>query len=256
MTPVANSSRLSAPSRTIILPFWRSGVVGVLAVIVWVACLQTSDLNQSYAAGVVMKLPEKVGNFIGKDGEISEAERTLLPSDTEFARKVYKNPENVELMASIVLSGGEKRSIHRPEICLPGQGWTISSGGVIPVKLDNGNTIEIMKLDLVREVEIAPGKKSTLRSYYLYWFVGKDRSTPSHMDRIFTTSWDRVFGRVNHRWAYVIVTSLITDNIRVGGLNADETLSMLKKFIAEATPKFQISEMNLPISDAKMSVGR
>jgi hypothetical protein len=38
--------------------------------------------------------------------------------------------------------------------------------------------------------------------------VGKDKTTDDHFERIFLTSWDRIVHRVNHRWAYVIVSSL------------------------------------------------
>lgn len=225
------------------IPYWRTIVLGSLAgAVVWL-CLQNSDLNNSTEAGVVMDLPTRVGDFVGKPGEITEAERTILPADTEFARKIYENPTGNQIMCSIVLSGGEKRSIHRPEICLPGQGWTVTSGEVIPIRLNNGRSLDVMKLNLSRDAQIGPGKKITIRSFYLYWFVGNDRSTPSHLDRVLLSSWDRVFHKINHRWAYNIVTATVTDNFKAGGKNAEETLEMLKDFVAEAVPEFQKSEM-------------
>lgn len=235
------------------IPIWRSIVMATLAGgVIWL-CLQNEDLNQSMEAGVVMKLPERVGDFVGEPGEITEAERTILPDDTEFARMIYKDPGGDQIMCSIVLSGGEKRSIHRPEICLPGQGWTVTSGEVVPVRLKNGRDLDVMMLTLTREAQTGPGKKVTIRSFYSYWFVGNDRSTPSHLDRIVLSSWDRIYHKINHRWAYNIVTATVMDNLKPGGKNAQETLEMLKEFIADVVPEFQKSEMRVEESGTAAS---
>jgi len=68
-------------------------------------------------------------------------------------------------------------------------------------------------------------------------------STADHKVRVLRTSWDRVFNRVNHRWAYIIVSSLVTDTMRSGGLSSEQTEKMLKDFIAEIVPTFQKSEI-------------
>ena len=201
------------------------------------------DLNTASEAGVVLQLPEKVGEFVGTPGEISEAERLILPSDTEFARMTYKNPAGEIINVSIVLSGGDKRSIHRPEICLPGQGWSIGTGSVIPIPLKSGRTLEVMELDISRPIEVNPGEFRRLRSQFLYWFIGKGTTTPLHQIRIFKTSWDRVFHRTNHRWAYVIVSAIVGESLTPGGRSAVETTAILKDFIREIVPYFQISEM-------------
>jgi hypothetical protein len=145
-------------------------------------------------------------------------------------------------MASIVLAGGEKRSIHRPEVCLPGQGWFIRSGEVVPIALKDGSTLEAMKLNLEREVDAGPGKRARIKSIFLYWFVGKKAVTPHHFKRVFLTSWDRIFRQLNHRWAYVIVTSMVTEGLVRNGKDEAQTLSMLKDFTAEIVPTFMISE--------------
>jgi len=240
MTTLISNSLMDPPSsgnHWVLL--WKSLAVAALAGITIHACMRHVDLNQSSEAGVTMSLPPKVGEFSGEDGEISPAERTILPKDTEFARKTYTDRYDNQLSCSIVLSGGEKRSIHRPEICLPGQGWTIASSEEIPITLRNGEKLNVMKLTLSKEIEVGPKRRETIRGIYLYWFVGRDRSTPSHLERMLITSWDRVVNKINHRWAYVIVSATITDNIKKGGKNADETLEMLKSFISESVPSYQ-----------------
>ena len=79
-----------------------------------------------------------------------------------------------------------------------------------------------------------------MRAHYLYWFVGKDVTTPSHLRRILLTSWDNVARNVNHRWAYPSVMSLITENIEgAPGRGSEETREMLVDFIRELAPAFQ-----------------
>jgi EpsI family protein len=202
------------------------------------------DVNSDSEPGVIMHLPERVGDFVGTPEEASEAERVILPSDTEIARMRYEDPKGNAIVASIVLSGGEKRSIHRPEVCLPGQGWSIGSGSKLAVPLAGGKDMDVMMLNISRPVEARPGEIVRVRSLFLYWFVGKNTTTHDHKVRIFKTSWDRVFHKVNHRWAYVIVSSLVGDSLRPGGMSAEETTGMLKEFIRQIVPAFQKSEMS------------
>ncbi len=208
-------------------------------------CMSASELNTVAEPGVQMSLPRQIGNFYGTEEEASEAERKILPGDTEIVRMRYENIKGESITASIVLSGGEKRSIHRPEICLPAQGWTIGSGNVIPISLASGRTMDVMQLNLSRPVEIQPGVFHQIRSQFLYWFVGKDITTADHKVRIFKTSWDRVFNKTNHRWAYVLVSALVEDSIRPEGRNSEETTKMLEDFIREIVPAFQKSEMKV-----------
>ncbi|MFM8718311.1 MAG: exosortase-associated EpsI family protein, partial [Chthoniobacterales bacterium] len=174
---------------------------------------------------------------------VSPSELALLPGDTEFAKKIYQDLRGDTLTAQVVLSGGEKRSIHRPEICLPAQGWTIQSGEAVPIMLSNGRTLDVMKLTLTRQIEVAPGERRTLKSYFLYWFVGKDTTTPYHWVRLAKTNWDMVTKKIQHRWAYVIVTAPVLEGFKPGAKSDQQTLDTLKDFVRQAVPKFQLSEM-------------
>jgi len=226
-----------------LIPWWRSAVVaGLAALTIWL-CHGSTPPDVAPEAGVIMTLPTLIGEYWGTDEPVSPSELALLPGDTEFAKKIYQDLSGHSLTAQIVLSGGEKRSIHRPEVCLPGQGWSIQTGEVVPVTLDNGRVLDVMKLTLQREIEVAPGERRQLKSYFLYWFVGKDTSTPYHWVRLAKTNWDMVFKNIQHRWAYVIVTAPVLEGFRPGAKNEQETLDMLKGFIRQSVPLFQLSEM-------------
>ncbi len=183
-----------------------------------------------------MNLPRVVGGYVGQEMEVTQAEKTILPLDTEFERSVYSSLDGAEVNCQIVLSGGEKRSIHRPEICLPGQGWTIKSARPVEVKLGEGAHLEVMELTLERPVELQDGTRKSLESLFLYWFVGSDKTTAYHHERIFLTSKDRVLQNINHRWAYVVVSTPVLGSIIKGGRDHAATEAMLHEFIREITP--------------------
>ncbi|MDX2079358.1 MAG: exosortase-associated EpsI family protein [Terrimicrobiaceae bacterium] len=222
----------------------RAAIVVAVGIGVFFLCRDNPETRLASESGVVMSLPAQVGNFNGTPQEVSESERVILPGDTEFAKMLYTNFSGDQVNCQVVLSGGEKRSIHRPEICLPAQGWVKKSGSAIPVKLENGRTIDVMKLTIARPVEVQPGVRRELTSYFLYWFIGKGTTTAHHWQRILSSDWDRVVHGVSHRWAYVIVSAPILEGFTPGGKNADETLKMLTEFIGSIAPDIMKSEQS------------
>lgn len=225
--------------RTISFPLIHSMAVMVLALVTALLCIWTTPPSETTVAGVTMTLPDDIGPWWGFDETISEAEKTILPPDTEFARKEYDSVQGDKIMCSIVLSGAEKRSIHRPEICLRAQGWDIPSGQVVDVPLHSGHILKVMNLSITRPVLTVGGQKVQVPSYFMYWFVGDKVTTPYHGERLWLTSWDRIVHHVNHRWAYIFVMSPITEGLQPHGKNSTETLEMLKGFIADVVPTFQ-----------------
>lgn len=215
----------------------RIAVVVALAIITIVAFHYSGSVDSTSESGVIMTLPERVGAFQGKDQEPSEGERNVLPKDTEIVKKAYSDSSGDLINAQIVLAGAEKRSIHRPEVCLPAQGWSINRRETFPVTLADGRTITVMADYISRPVEVSPGVIRTLESIYCYWFVGNHVSTPSHAMRLLLTSWDRIVHRRNHRWAYVAVSAPVLQGFRQGGLDGEGTRKVIEAFISEAAPK-------------------
>ncbi len=218
---------------------WRSVVLLLIGFGTLALCYTTKNVSSVTEAGVNMTLPIFVDQFMGQDQEASLAEKVMLPGDTQIVKKLYSSLRGEYVTCQIVLSGGEKRSIHRPETCLPGQGWTIGAAQKVPVHLENGKTQNVMKLTLSRVVEVAEGDRRQITSNFYYWFVGKDKTTSEHRERVLLTSWDRVFHNVNHRWAYVIVSGLVPDQKRAGAKTEAQTSADLEKFIGKIAPKIQ-----------------
>jgi hypothetical protein len=77
----------------------------------------------------------------------------------------------------------------------------------------------------------------------MYWYVADNLTTPSHFERNLMSSWDRVVHNRDHRWAYVIAMSPITETFFSGGMTPEETRNMLTAFIRQIVPTFQKSEL-------------
>ena len=114
-----------------------AGVVSVAALVVSIVAHQVDVMAVSPRVGIKLAadgvnpvtLPAYLGSeWEGQAADISAIEREVLPADTGFSRKNYVSLQrpNERVFLSIVLSGRDRTSIHRPEICLVGQGWTIT----------------------------------------------------------------------------------------------------------------------------------
>jgi hypothetical protein len=109
--------------------------------------------------GIKLELPQFVGKWYGVDQKISDRELQMLAADTEFARKVYTDAAGNVIYVSIVLSGADlDNSIHRPERCLPAQGWTIADTMSLQVPLDDGKKLAVTRLHDVRQVPLRTGE--------------------------------------------------------------------------------------------------
>ncbi len=218
-------------------------VLYALLLVLLAACLWVHPAVSMSESGVNMRWPDTVMGFTGKEEPVSESERILLPADTEFAKKSFTRANGERVDAQIVLSGVERRSIHRPEICLRGQGWNVRSGEVVPVPLKSGHVLDIMVLDITRPVHLDSGSTVDLPALYAYFFVSKDAQTPKHLDRIAITNLDLLLHNKAHRWAYVIVMAQVTKGFIPGGRDRAETLDLIKEFLRDAAPEFLKSEM-------------
>jgi len=215
---------------------WRSILGLLVATGAAVAVIVSSTSHRIGTAGVKMQLPDSVGDALGFDDNL-DSEHRLLPADTEFAKKDYLSTSPTPVICEIVLTGVERSSIHRAEVCLLGQGWTILSGEevTIPLTTGLGQKARLLRLSRVRD-----GRR--FFGYFIYWYVGADRTTDDTFSRIFLTSWDQLTRGVNHRWAYVTVNSELTPD-QSGSEEAKQALvSRLIQFAAEIIPVIQKPE--------------
>src|SRR4051794_1226579 len=90
-------------------------------------------------AAIQSVLPDFIGEWYGSDQPVMQVEKDALGPDTQFVRKLYTNGKGDQIFVSIVFSGPDmSTSIHRPERCLPAQGWTIADTMVKKIPLEKG----------------------------------------------------------------------------------------------------------------------
>jgi len=189
-------------------------------------------------SGVKLELPEILGIWQGESLPITEKELAVLAKDTEFARRLYQNPFGDQIFVSIVLSGQDlDNSIHRPERCLPAQGWTIADSRALSIPLSSGQRLKVMRLHDVRDATTTDGKVFKRYNLNYYWFIGADDLTASHFERTFIDIRDRIFRGTNQRWAFVTVAADITKGLTRFGRSDDEVDRMLQEFITQLFPQ-------------------
>lgn len=196
--------------------------------------------SNSSPAGISMELPIWVGSWLGDDVEVSDKERNLLAQDTAFARKSYVSPEGDRVFVSIVLSGEDMtNSIHRPERCLPAQGWSLQSSDHRVVEVRPGKRLQFTQLLSGRPLETKNKQRAIVQNVSYYWFVGYHEMTASHIKRTMFDVRDRLLHGYNQRWAYVTVQANVTAGwIRPERTEA-ETEKMIEGFIKKLAPQLK-----------------
>lgn len=170
--------------------------------------------------------PQEINGWTGTDIPVSDVEKNFLPDDTLFVKRIYRKAGAGEVFLVVVFSGKDRRSIHRPEVCYPSQGWSIQDKTSELIDIEHPmNPLKTTRLD-VNYVK----NNTTSSDVVLYWFMGNNRITSSHFKRVLLMGYDRcVWGR-NYRWAFLRVSSTVS--LR----GNDATLGVLKQFIVDLFP--------------------
>jgi hypothetical protein len=181
-------------------------------------------------------LPTFIGTeWIGRGAEVTAVEREILPADTGYARKSYvavADPAQ-RVFVSVVLSGRDRTSIHRPELCLVGQGWSIEGATrerfAYPGRAEAGFAGTVLRVK--REVVTARGRVA-VPELVAYWFVDSERVVATNGGRFWRDAWNRLAHGRPDRWAYVLVQT---------GAGDGESAAMMRMqaVLAGTLPAFQ-----------------
>jgi len=167
----------------------------------------------------------------GRLDKVSLAERTILPPDTMITRRLYQNEKNESITVTIVLAGSEQRSIHRPQQCLPAQGFAIERSTTLAVPLDGRLPL---KLTLIRASQGIESQARQAPSMLMaYWFAGGGHETHDHFQRMAFMAWDNLVKGVRPRWAYVSLQTVAN----AGEQNAELRISQfVRQFYPMSKP--------------------
>jgi EpsI family protein len=196
--------------------------------------------NKTSPAGIAMTLPNVVGVWIGYDAAVTQKELDALAKDTQFARKIYTGPEGDQILVSIVLSGDDMtNSIHRPERCLPAQGWQMQSSASRTIQIPGGKSLGVTRLENARTVQTQDKRQLTVTNLDYYWFIGYKDMTASHLTRTEIDLRDRIMYGYSQRWAYVTIAANVTKGIWRPERTEEQTAAMLDEFIQQLAPRLQ-----------------
>jgi hypothetical protein len=180
-------------------------------------------------------LPTFLGeDWIGRRTEVSAVEKELLPPDTGYSRKTYVSLADPakQVFLSIVLSGRDRTSIHRPELCLVGQGWTIDGSFQHTFAFPGKPTRFPATILRVQKEIMTPKGRVKVPQLFAYYFVDSEATVATHWERIARDSWQRVAHARNDRWAYVVV--------QTGSAEGEETaLARMQAILDGTLPVFQ-----------------
>ncbi|HBO98525.1 MAG TPA: hypothetical protein DD637_01615 [Verrucomicrobia bacterium] len=169
----------------------------LVPVSLWQAVTPRPRLEE--APGIV---PPVLAGYAVSALPVSEAELTVLPKDTQFVKRLYVSEKGENFAVSWVIGGASKSSIHRPELCLPSQGFQMMSPHTITV---DGRSWR----------EIFLETQGTLARRFSYTFYNQAGfQTSSHVSRIWRDIWDRsILNRID-RWVMITVYGDCKDETR------------------------------------------
>lgn len=182
-------------------------------------------------------LPLKVLGFSSEPRPVTKIEVETLPKDTTFGRRRYVSKDGFWADASVVLMGRDRTSIHKPQICLDGQGWRIEKSERlrIPIARPHRYDLPVMKLTAVGAGhDPSSGQTVKLTAVYVYWFVSENHLTADHRERVWWMAKDLITTGVLQRWAYVAYLSVCIPG------REDATFDRMKELIAASVPEFQL----------------
>ena len=130
----------------------------------------------------------------------SLGEATVLPPDTGFKKCNYYDALGDVFRVSVVVNGQSRQSIHRPEVCLPAQGFSMENGAIHSFPLDGGTSLHVHCVDLRRQ-DMSGG----FRMGQGYFFVNARQHVASHWARMLISIRDRALYNRITRWAMVTV---------------------------------------------------
>ncbi len=193
--------------------------------------------TEAIPGGVMMKinLPERVLDFTSTNVPEPKVVLDFLPPDTSYAERLYTAPDGFRVQNTIILMGTDRTSIHKPDYCLPGQGWGIKDRSLvsIPVTGTQNYQLPVAKWILSNAFQTPDGQKQEVGGIYVFWLVADGEETPDNYQRMWWLARDLVRTGVLQRWAYVSYFAVCAPG------QEEATFERMKNLIALAVPEYQ-----------------
>ncbi len=149
------------------LRFWAvlavlAGTTGVL--------YGRGDVDKVPVSEPVGSMPRTIGTWVGRDIPIDQSVLDILGKG-DFVERLYSQRDAstppIDLFIGYFPTQRTGQTIHSPQHCLPGAGWTFESSSYTDIRADNGTPFH------VGEYVITNGEA---RQFVLYWYQAHGRS--------------------------------------------------------------------------------
>ncbi len=181
-------------------------------------------------------LPERVLNFTSTN--LPEPKEVLgyLPADTSYAERVYFKPDGSWIQSTAILMGTDRTSIHRPEYCMPGQGWNIDDKKIvsIPIQDNPPYQLEAAQWNVSRVIKQPDGQEVKQYGLYVFWYVANNEQTANHDKMLEWMTLDLFRTGALQRWAYISYFSLCAPG------QEDARFEQMKRLITVQVPEFEL----------------
>lgn len=162
--------------------------------------------------------PQKCPLCEGEVQSVSRAELDILPADTKSRKVTYAFDSGESFTIALVIAGRSRMSIHRPELCLPSQGFSMSERDVRTILPE----VPMACFSLGRP-------NSSQLSGFAYLFLNSDGATVSNLERVVGDSLERSLHNRIRRWAMITVSS-------PANFQTPEGEATLRKFMEQFYP--------------------
>jgi hypothetical protein len=184
-------------------------------------------------------MPESPAGYASIILTNSEDALKRLPEDTSYRSRLYLAPDHYFMEINTVLMGRDRSSLHAPQICLTGQGWSLDNSvnqvEDIPMTQPVPYELQVNRLMASKQFKDEKGDLKMHRAIFLFWFVDADRLTTSEWKRkLWFVPHDLLTTGVLDRWAYISCFSACDPGQETA------TYERMKKTIADIVPEFQL----------------
>jgi hypothetical protein len=183
-----------------------------------------------------LELPARVLDYTSTNVPEAQVVLDYLPKDTSFASRHYMAPDGAWAMANVILMGADRTSIHRPDYCLPGQGWQIRDKTEVKLSIADAPPYElpVMKWTISNSYTAPDGSQQKVSGLYVFWFVTENQTTDNFPAMLKSMLFHQLAHGVLQRWAYVSYFTVCPPG------QEDAAFARIKPLIAASVPEFQL----------------
>jgi len=183
-------------------------------------------------------LPETAPGWKSEFIPQAEIVTNTLPKDTSFGQRLYTADDGFKTSVNVVLMGTDRTSIHKPQICLVGQGWKFDNNATrienVPMTRPMAYNLPVMRIVASMQGRNAEGQTVSASAVYVYWFVDGKHVTAKHWERMWWMARDILLTGELDRWAYVTFFAVCAPGQEAA------TFERMKKLMADTVPEFQL----------------